>query len=144
MSDHLKHHKELDEKDEGKCSVPMWAGGLPNGFCDKVAYGFPEGRSGGYDLLQHVPFLACHMHGGPKHNEIVIPGEMRSLKRPDITKTKRSVSAKDLLDEYFIYWAGLVDKGQVSSLNMTDIEALGYFAEWCDEKLTTTHPTTII
>ncbi|MCK5615054.1 hypothetical protein KAR91_75020 [Candidatus Pacearchaeota archaeon] len=71
MSDHLKHHKELDEKGEGKCSVPMWAGGLPNGFCDKVAYGFPEGRNGGYDLLQHVPFLACHMHGGPKHKKRV-------------------------------------------------------------------------
>ena len=44
-------------------------------------------------------------------------------------------SVKRLLDEYFIYWAGLVDKGQVSSLDMIEIETLGYFAEWCDEEL---------
>lgn len=64
-----KHHKELDENGEGKCSVPMWSGGVPAGFCDKVAYG---GRSEGWFDDNHpvytgyVPYLACPAHGGPK------------------------------------------------------------------------------
>jgi len=31
-----KHHKELTNG-VGKCSVPMWRGGLPAGFCDQPA-----------------------------------------------------------------------------------------------------------
>jgi hypothetical protein len=72
-----KHHKELNENGEGKCSVPMWIMGCPAGFCDEVSYGKPEpcaryrrrdgttfradGRYDGY-----VPGLACWGHGGPK------------------------------------------------------------------------------
>lgn len=71
------YHKQLNEQGVGMCSVPMWNGGLPDGFCDKPAYGFPtpsklfrngftgrmqreDGRYDGY-----VPFLACEAHGGP-------------------------------------------------------------------------------
>ncbi len=71
MPDYLKHHKELNEDGEGRCSVLMWAGGMCNGMCNKVAYGLPEGRKEGYDRLCDVPFLACHMHGGPEHNKII-------------------------------------------------------------------------
>lgn len=70
------HHKELTDG-VGKCSVPMWAGGCPAGFCDRPAFGEPlpyetfrnrDGRiqrfDGGY--CGYVPFLACPAHGGPK------------------------------------------------------------------------------
>lgn len=62
----------------GKCSVPMWSYGCPDGFCDREAYGFrpPPKRQywhahqGMYvrdDNLYdgYVPGLACHAHGGP-------------------------------------------------------------------------------
>lgn len=71
-----KHHRELNELGEGKCSVPMWGNGSPSGFCDKPAYGErpksrisrawwgdeirEDGRYNGY-----VPALACECHGGP-------------------------------------------------------------------------------
>jgi len=65
----------------GKCSVPMWMGGLPAGFCDNEAYGKPipckryrdaytgqleriDGKYSGY-----VPALACPNHGGPLKKE---------------------------------------------------------------------------
>jgi hypothetical protein len=67
----------------GKCSCPMWMGGLPAGSCGKPAYGdyIPgeewrdaytgerhrfDGKYKGY-----VPGLACPDHGGP------LPGEPR-------------------------------------------------------------------
>lgn len=79
MSSLSKHHKELDINGIGKCSVPMWSCGTPDGFCDKPAYSHPptgkpenkvrrrwdgfewrdDGRYPGY-----VPALACHSHGG--------------------------------------------------------------------------------
>lgn len=71
------HHYRLDKNGEGKCSVPMWQNGFPNGFCDKTAYGKPtpceefrdrdgklrrtDGKYNGY-----VPGLACTGHGGPR------------------------------------------------------------------------------
>jgi len=72
-----KHHEELTDG-VGKCSVPMWSGGCPDGFCDKPAYGRPppsariwnvgQGRytriDGRYD--GYVPGLACVGHGGPE------------------------------------------------------------------------------
>lgn len=62
----------------GKCSVPMWSMGYPDGFCDKPAYGkqMPSKRfrdawtgrvyraDGKYDGI--VSGLCCPMHGGPK------------------------------------------------------------------------------
>ena len=74
-----KHHHELNEHGEGKCSVPMWSDGCPDGFCDETAYGVPtqskrfavngkwfreDGRYAGY-----VPGLACPRHGGPTRKE---------------------------------------------------------------------------
>lgn len=57
----------------GKCSRPMWMGGLPHGFCDEPAYGEQEKgqrRSGdwihGKWCDSYVPGLACYGHGGPK------------------------------------------------------------------------------
>jgi len=64
-----KHHKELGENGEGKCSVPMWLRGAPAGFCNEIAYGPPEGRKGCYQ--GYVPGLACYAHGGPKYNKKV-------------------------------------------------------------------------
>ena len=60
-----KHHLELDANGVGKCSVPMWSGGVPAGFCDEPAYGKPL-RGGGYG---YIPGLACPEHGGPKKPE---------------------------------------------------------------------------
>lgn len=76
MTQLSKHHQELNERGEGKCSVPMWSGGIPSGFCDAPAYSnhkggkyfndpytgervFIDGTYGGY-----VPALACPAHGG--------------------------------------------------------------------------------
>lgn len=72
MSSTSKHHQELTNG-VGKCSVPMWCGGLPEGFCDKDAYGeqtkeylsrFP--RWDKYRQPAYAPGLACSGHGGPK------------------------------------------------------------------------------
>lgn len=77
MASTSKHHHELTNG-VGKCSVPMWMGGCPAGFCDEPAYGPPvpskqfrdawtgewkrfDGRYNGY-----VPGLACVAHGGPE------------------------------------------------------------------------------
>lgn len=78
MSVLSKHHTELNAEGVGKCSVPMWSGGCPAGFCDEPAYGMPLPREYvenkftgqrryltlGYD--GYVPALACPCHGGPK------------------------------------------------------------------------------
>lgn len=80
MSRLSKHHEELTNG-VGKCSVPMWSGGCPSGFCDKPAYSghrggkyfvhpstgkriFFNGAYGGY-----VPALACPGHGGKTKEE---------------------------------------------------------------------------
>ncbi len=66
----------------GKCSVPMFRGDLPAGFCNEPAYGnrpnssqfwnYPAQRfmrmDGKYD--GYVPGLACPTHGGPNKSEI--------------------------------------------------------------------------
>ncbi len=52
------HHMELNEQGEGKCSVPMWIGGIPAGFCDRPAFGVSANPD--------APFLACQCHGGPQ------------------------------------------------------------------------------
>ena len=72
------HHQKVDELGFGKCSVPMWSGGCPAGFCDDDAYGErppspmrknycsgqmerEDGRYSGY-----IGGLACPGHGGPR------------------------------------------------------------------------------
>jgi hypothetical protein len=61
MSRLSNHHQELNAEGIGKCSVPMWSGGCPAGFCDMDAYG--ERVNNRYD--GYVPALACPIHGGP-------------------------------------------------------------------------------
>lgn len=72
MASTMKHHHELTNH-KGKCSVPMWMGGSPAGFCDKDAFGeqteaylskFPEWDK--YRQPAYAPGLACPSHGGPK------------------------------------------------------------------------------
>lgn len=58
-----KHHRTLTDG-VGKCSVPMWMGGCPAGFCDQPAYGEPT-THGQLRYEQYVPALACWRHGGP-------------------------------------------------------------------------------
>ncbi len=89
MSKLSKHHEELTDG-KGKCSVPMWCGGLPAGFCDEDAFGKPLPAEGGYwrdpytrewkrwdgKYDGYVPGLACPRHGGPKCPGFEIkPGE---------------------------------------------------------------------
>ena len=77
MSATCKHHHELTDG-VGKCSVPMWSGGLPAGFCDAPAYGERPKSEQWFnhaarewmrrDLKYngYVPGLACKAHGGPE------------------------------------------------------------------------------
>lgn len=63
------------------CSVPMWMGGCPAGFCDRIAYGkqtkeyldrfrFMDPR---YGRPSYAPGFACHAHGGPSsHAELKV------------------------------------------------------------------------
>jgi hypothetical protein len=76
MSTLSEHHKKLTNG-VGRCSVPMWKGGIPDGFCDQPAFGErpaakvhrrwdgfeyrDDGRYTGF-----VPGLACPAHGGPR------------------------------------------------------------------------------
>lgn len=72
-----EHHFKLNDQGVGKCSVPMWQGGCPAGFCDKDAFGerppskqFRDANTGELfraDLRYngYVPGLACPIHGGP-------------------------------------------------------------------------------
>ena len=73
-----EHHKTLNADGVGKCSVPMWCGGGPSGFCDCPAYGnrlptrYLKNYASGYEYAEdggyagYVPALACPSHGGPK------------------------------------------------------------------------------
>jgi len=76
MSTLADHHKVL-KNGKGKCSVPMWSGGCPSGFCDRDAFGkyirgpeYAEGPSRGQRIdgkySGYVPSLACQIHGGPE------------------------------------------------------------------------------
>ena len=75
MSTLSNHHRELTNG-IGKCSVPMWSGGCPDGFCDKPAFGEyvpgEEFRDGQGRMVRHdgkfngyVVGLACPEHSGP-------------------------------------------------------------------------------
>jgi hypothetical protein len=56
-----ENHKTLNEIGGGKCSVPMWCGGLPDGFCGRPAYSLRQKES---NYNGYVPALACPAHGG--------------------------------------------------------------------------------
>lgn len=57
-------HKKTDEMGLGLCSVPMFSGGVPAGFCNEEAYGKPTDM-GKMRYGDYVPGLACALHGGP-------------------------------------------------------------------------------
>lgn len=83
-----KDHEELVDG-KGRCSVPMWSGGCPAGFCDSPAFGYREKCKDGYwrdgytgERKRHdmkydgyVPGLACPGHGGPKKEEMAHKGD---------------------------------------------------------------------
>jgi hypothetical protein len=84
MAQLSKHHRELTNG-IGKCSVPMWSGGFPSGFCDELAYGKRPPSQEFYSYAQmrmvrwdnryngYVPGLACVSHGGPQANHFGDP-----------------------------------------------------------------------
>lgn len=92
-----KIHEELNENGIGKCSVPMWMGGCPAGFCDKPAYGKQEkgqnrygdyGWEGGRRVFHpgYCSGLACYGHGGPeKPQKKEIEGQ--KIMAPDTPQT---------------------------------------------------------
>jgi len=73
MASLSSHHKELTNG-VGKCSVPMWQGGCPAGFCDAPAYGKQTKKyldsfkymNPKYDYPVYCSGLACPNHGGPE------------------------------------------------------------------------------
>jgi hypothetical protein len=100
MASTCKHHHELDEMGEGRCSVPMWSNGCPDGFCDAPAYGkrlpttfhtrwdgYVYADDGGY--AGYVPALACPMHGGPKVRTFM-DGNAWCAVRPDFIDLQAS------------------------------------------------------
>ena len=78
MSSMNRHHQEI-VNGKGRCSVPMWMGGLPSGFCDRPAYGrqpLPEIVRPSYRYRMpdpsappYAPGLACESHHGPSLKE---------------------------------------------------------------------------
>ncbi len=94
-----EHHEKVNAIGVGKCSVPMWSGGAPAGFCDKDAYGprlptvirnGPNGawaEDGGYSGF--VSGLACPMHGGPSVR-VFMDGNMWCAVNPDFTNLQES------------------------------------------------------
>jgi hypothetical protein len=93
--------RELNELGEGLCSVPMWMGGCPAGFCDNPAYGErptcrewrnvysgewmrEDGRFSGY-----VPGLACPIHGGPRYRTFM-DGNAWCAVKPDFINLQES------------------------------------------------------
>jgi len=97
-----QHHKELNELGEGKCSVPMWMGGCPSGFCDKPAFGFRQAakthtRYDGYTYRDdglyagRISGLACPAHGGPKIR-YCMDGNMWMASRPNFVNLQESLA----------------------------------------------------
>lgn len=99
----LSHdHIHLNESGIGKCSVPMFAGGCPVGFCDEPAYGerpestermnYCTGRMARDDgkYAGYVPGLACSAHGGPK-SRVFKDGDSFCSVCPDFTNIQESI-----------------------------------------------------
>src|ERR1700679_2607994 len=100
MSTLSKHHQDLNGQGIGKCSVPMWSYGCPNGFCDNDAFGNrPEGKTyRRYDGFEwrddglytgYVPALACPQHGGPK-SRVYMDGNQFCAVMPDFIDLQSS------------------------------------------------------
>lgn len=101
MSRMLRHHQELNELGEGKCSVPQfWGWGGEAGFCDNRAFGNrPSGQTirrwDGFEYRKdglyagYVPGLACPIHGGPKIR-YCMDGNMWCATRADFINLQES------------------------------------------------------
>lgn len=101
MSQLQQHHKETNADGIGRCSVPMWQGGCPAGFCDQPAYGerphspetmnYSAGRMMRADNLYdgYVPGLACVQHGGPD-SRVFMDGNAWCAVRPDFINLQES------------------------------------------------------
>lgn len=108
-----EHHKVdwLKDHPTGRCSVPMWIGGCPAGFCDEPAYGPREkgqtrygecGFIGGRREFTgyYASALACHAHGGPELPDIefVAPAAPPAdAPKPDSLTAKRLNIAFDYI-----------------------------------------------
>lgn len=95
---------------EGKCSVLMWDGGGPSGFCDRPAYGeqydFDSGYAdpswlrpgqwsgGGGRQRPYAPAFCCDGHGGPSANAVrfVRDGDMWCAFLPGFVNLQESVA----------------------------------------------------
>lgn len=97
-----ERHRQVDENGIGLCSVPMWCGGCPAGFCDADAYGErPEGKTitrwdgfvyrldGKY--AGYVPALACPGHGGP-NSRVFKDGNAWCAVYPDFINLQESIA----------------------------------------------------
>lgn len=86
MSRLLQYHEELNERGEGKCSVPMWIGGVPGGFCDRPAFGRQQDPR---TARSFAPGFACPAHGGPEIR-YYMDGNMWMASRADFTNLQDS------------------------------------------------------
>lgn len=87
MAQMSKHHQELTAG-VGKCSVPMWSNGLPDGFCDAPAYGEQTAAYRADCRLtglcpSYAPGLACPAHGGPSQATLA-SGQGAALAAPPV------------------------------------------------------------
>lgn len=97
MASLSEHHKTLTNG-AGKCSVPMWSGGCPDGFCNRAAYGnyipgpmFRDAWTGERRRLDgkysgYVPALACEMHGGPAAPHLGDPCQYCGIAHDDVPR----------------------------------------------------------
>jgi len=66
----LSEHHKPKAGVVGKCSVPMWCGGLPAGFCDQSAYGEQRAERYRGENLSYASGYCCAGHGGPRENDV--------------------------------------------------------------------------
>jgi hypothetical protein len=123
MSSISEKHQNLDENGIGLCSVPMWMGGSPAGFCDKPAYGIPpkSKRFFNYGMMEqqradnrydgYVPALACIGHGGPR-SRVFKDGDSFCAVFPDFINLQESDSG----------WGSSADEARVELMRVTGKE----------------------
>lgn len=101
MSTICDHHKPKAGV-TGKCSVPLFSGGGPDGFCDRDAYGqqFTDlapvmaPQYGPNNRMPYAPGLACSHHGGPSETQtrFVRDGNMWCAFRPGFENLQESIA----------------------------------------------------
>lgn len=102
MSRISEHHRATCGV-EGKCSVPMWSAGSPNGFCDRTAYGQQYAKGTAHAPMHwmtpghhspYAPDLCCDHHGGPRADQIrfVRDGNMWCAFMPGFVNLQESIA----------------------------------------------------